>query len=278
MHIDLNLPKLKPTELRTAIGHELSEHTGIPVDELAFDYVLSEAESTGNVNVRAYGTQKRLVEDLVAKLAHASLRPVHVEPDTFAICAMLEFNGYLHPNLTYVIFDLGDNHLTASLYSNGELRLTKSSAVGSGQINKLLMEKLGLSHAEAERRKQKYDFNSNDRGEHQVEQLIDEVYASIFSDAKSALELFNQNLADSTKIDEIILVGGGSQTRNFERVFEVFFATKTTVANPFRNIDIFDPRSSKSKGKSQEIASLAPFMAAAVGSALLGMGLGKSGK
>lgn len=270
MHVALSLPKLKPAELRTAVKHELSEHTGIPIEELAFDFTVQQTqgdEQQESMNVSAYGVRRKVIDELVQTMNGASLRAAVVEPDTLAICAMLEFNKYIDQKDTYIVFDLGERHLTTTLVCAGDIKLSKSTEQGMGRINAALMEKLRISYGEAERRKLKYDFNSSPNAQESAETdlIIDESYAAIFSDIKATIELFRQNLPDSSQIKQLLLVGGGSQTPNLERVFQMFFRMPTSVVNPFRNIEIFGPQASDDK-----IGELAPFMATAVGSALRG--------
>jgi type IV pilus assembly protein PilM len=270
IRVAFDMPKMKPTELRTAVRHELSEHTGIPENELAFDFIENKTplSSQGSVGITAFGTHRKSVEQLVKTLNTAQLQTAVIESDTLAITSMLEFNGYIQEKGVFVIFDMGESHLTATLICDGELKLSKSTKVGWGNVNSALSERFGFSYIEAEDCKCKYDFNSSSQKEEKTEHAIDDVYASIISEIKASLEIFKEYSPETNMIDNVILVGGGSQTKNLCRVLEIYFKIPTTIANPFRNIDIF---SKKNGPNSEEIANLAPYMSAAVGLALIGL-------
>jgi type IV pilus assembly protein PilM len=269
IRVALELPPMQTSELRTAVRHELSEHTGIPENELAFDFVEKKSsDPTAPIGITAYGTHRKSVEQLVKVLSGADLQANVIESDTLAISSMLEFNGYIDNKGVSVVFDLGESHLTSTLICNGELKLSKSSKLGWGKVNNTLTERFGFSYSEAEECKRRYDFNSSSQKEEKTEHAIDDVYASIISEIKGSLELFREYSPETATIDKVILVGGGSQTKNLSRVLEIYFKIPTTVANPFRNIDIF---SKKNKLNEDEIANLAPYMSAAVGLALIGV-------
>lgn len=267
IHLALELPRLKPEELRTAVKHELSELTGIPAEDLAFDYLVHEGPAEAEkLMVSAYGSPRRQVETLVKLVTGAQLKPVRVESDTLAIAAALDFNGYIEKDKSYAVFDLGERHLTAALIQGGEVRTSKSFENGWGSLNERLNQKFGLTYEEAEGHKQRYDFNAQAGADPQVEQAMDEAYAAIFSDFKRALELFADYGGQNLKMDQLLLTGGASQTPNLPRVLEMFFKVPTEVANPFRRIELYaDAAGGRA---SDEIGRLAPFLTAAVGLAL----------
>ncbi|RZA05710.1 MAG: hypothetical protein EOP11_12180 [Proteobacteria bacterium] len=264
IHLALELPRLKEAELRTAVKHELSELTGIPAEELAFDFlVLDGPAEAEKISVSAYGSHRRHVDNVVKLATSARLKPSRVESDTIAIAAALDFNGYIERDKSYAVFDLGEGHLTASLVQGGEVRLSKTFENGWGSLNALLQEKFGISYAEAEAHKQRYDFNAQAGADPAIEQAIDEAYAAIFSDFKRSLELFADFSPNAPKMDQMLLTGGASQTPNLPRVLEMFFKVPVEAANPFRRIEIYAEGPA-----SDEIGRLAPFMMAALGLAL----------
>ncbi len=263
-----DLPRLKPSEMRFAVAHEIQDSLNIPVEDLTFDYVSGEnplQPGEENVPVQAYCARRESVLQRIRLLQRTRLRPSAVESDMLAIAAMLRFNTYVLPKQNYAVFDLGESHISMALISDLEVVHLKSGKIACGSINQALRESLDLSYLEGEELKLRHDFNQKEGGDGAAEAVIDQVYLEIFKEIKQALDLFREQSDPVTTIDRILLVGGGSQVPNIDKVFEMLFRIPATVVNPLKNIQIF-PNSQAAKDDS--IGKVGAFMATAVGLAL----------
>lgn len=271
-NFNFTLPKMKESEMRFAVAHEIQDSINISIDDLSFDYIVIDDANTPmgeNVKVKAYCAKRDAVVARTEALKAAKLKPESVESDILALIAMLGFNDYLAPEKNYAVFDLGESHITTVLIANGELIFSKTTKSGCGLINQTLNEQLSLNYMDAEQLKVQHDFNQTTAAQDTASgRIIDHAFVEIFRDVKETIELFREQLSRTgrtDKIDKVLLVGGGSRIQNVERVFELFFKIPTTTVNPFKNIQIYE---SGKSAEAEEIGSIASYMGTAVGLAL----------
>jgi type IV pilus assembly protein PilM len=266
-----SLPKMKEQEIRLAVAHELEENTGVSPSEMNYDYAVVGEDPTRSetVEVKAWFAKREAVAEKVSPIVRAGLSCRAVETELMAIVEMLDFNGYIQPEQVQVVIDLGESHVELGLVSDGELKVTRHVQVGMGLVTRVLQETLGLSLADAEKRRSEYSFSSEaaegSDPSSRAAAVIDDAITGIFREIKEAVDFFRECPESYGRIDRILLTGGGSQIRDIDKVHELFFKAPTTVANPFKNIDIF---SGPDPVDAEEIARLAPYMSVAVGLAL----------
>lgn len=280
LSMNFNLPAMKKNEMDQAVAHEISEHLNLSPDKLSFDYSVVTQTGTSaadespigpsEVEIKAYCVNREIVQSRLKILKEAQLKPASMESDMLAIRAMLEFNGYLDPKKSFAVFDLGESHTTSALIAKNELVFTKSSRTACGSVNKALREKLGMSYLQGEDTKIHYDFNVGAEPSAMDAKVIDETYLDLFREIKDAMDFFSEKAGEGQRVDQLLLVGGGSQIKNIERVFEMFFRIPAVVVNPFRNIEIYKS-GAKAQENEQDIGTLGPYMATAVGLALTGI-------
>lgn len=258
MTFNLELPVMSEKELNQVVPLEVGEQAQLNMEDYSCDYVVYPNF------VKAHCVKKSVVLEQMKILQEACLKPGLIESEMMAIHAMLEFNDYLEPNEVTVVFDVGDTHVSSGLISGGVLSLTRSQEVSFGRANMKLKDECYVSFAEAETIKQKYDYMLGPVTEkNEMASILDDAFTEVFKAIKTDLEYYHECSESMSRIDRVLLVGGGSQIRSAAKVIEDFLKVPAIVVNPFRNIDIFS-----NPVASEEIATLAPYMATAVGLAL----------
>ena len=255
---NLELPVMSEKEYEQVVPLEVGEQAQLNMEEHSCDYVVYPNF------VKAHCVKKSVVLEQMKILQEAGLKPGLIESEMMAIHAMLEFNDYLETNEVTVVFDLGDTHVNSGLISVGVLSLTRSQGVSFGRANVQLKDQCYVSFDEAETIKQKYDYILGPVTEkNEMASILDDAFTEVFKAIKTDLEYYHECSESMGRIDRVLLVGGGSQIKSAVKVIEDFLKVPAIVVNPFRNIDIFS-----NLVASEEIATLAPYMATAVGLAL----------
>ena len=263
---NLELPTMSEKEMEKIVPLEVTELGQLRMDEHTFDFIVHPKF------VKAYCVKNTTVLKQIRILESAGLNPKTIESEMMAINTMLKFNDYIGNKKAVVVFDLGENQINSALICDGLLTLTRSNETSFGQANLALKESCNLSHKEAEGLIQKYDFLLGPGEEkNAANTILDDLFTEIFKTIKTDLELYQDYGDVVTPLDEVLLVGGGSQMKSAAKIIEKFLKVPATVVNPFRNIDIFGTNES-----STEIGELAPYMGMAVGLALAAFEKGKA--
>lgn len=266
-----SLPKMKEKEMRLAVAHELAESAGTDTISINYDYALipkAVGTESETVDVRAYFAKQETVSKRVNQLKRSGLKCKSIETELMAATAMLHFNGYIASEQNQIVIDLGESHIEMGLIIDGELCATKHARIGLGMINENLRNALGMSYEDAEKMKANYSFSGTEASEEkdvEANRIIDNGVTELFRQIKEGIDFFREWPESYGKIDRILLIGGGSQIADVDKVHELFFKIPTTIVNPFKNIDIFE---GPNQVDNDEIAKFAPYMATAVGLAL----------
>jgi type IV pilus assembly protein PilM len=259
-----SLPHMTEKELNEAVPQEVAEQAHIPIEEYICDYMSKKEETTEEI--KAYCVKRDLIVQQMDTLKNAGLKPKAIEPEMMAVMSMLEFNDYIPKDQVVVVIDLGESRINTALISDGHLVITRTKDGAFGTINSVLFEMKSLSYDESEEIKNEYDFLSVPEDQSDpINQIMDEVFTDIFKNIKEILEFYKECPESFGRIDQILLMGGGSQIKNIDKIHEMFFKVPSVIVNPFRNIEILN---SGQDQHNEEIVHLAPYMGTAVGLAL----------
>src|SRR5262249_48376001 len=151
--------------------------------------------------------------------------------------------------------DYGESHLSAALIVDREVKAMKSAETGCGAINRALKEQLQLSYSDAEKRKLAHDFSTVPGEIDDVTGIMTLVADGMLKEAKAAIDFCREVSERSARIDQILLIGGGSQLAGFAAAHETQFGAPAVVVNPFKNIELY--KSAKQSAE-RDIGKLAP--------------------
>ncbi len=151
----INLPKVSPEEMRSAMKFEAPQHLPIPEDQLVYDFSpVPEAVGVPEHQMAVFlaGTHKRLVDSFLATLARAKLRPTAMELDCLAALRALEWTGLVsHTSQNpLVLLDCGEVGTRISVMRYGVPMLSRTIPMGLHHLRTAVADTLQVSVAEAE--------------------------------------------------------------------------------------------------------------------------------
>jgi type IV pilus assembly protein PilM len=266
LNYDLSLPALPVSEMRVAVEYEVGNLSPIPESELTVDYW---EESKGgriegtNLKVKAFAARRSIVDEHLDHLTAAGFKPLSIESRMLANIEALRFNEYIQPLSQYVVVDIGDSQTSIGFVRNGTLVSCRIEKVGSGAINEQLSARYGTDFMRAETLKASYRVGGGSTSNAENE-VLEEVYLRIFKSIKDSIDGHVENTV-GTRIDSILLVGGGSRIQGVDEALSGLFEIPAIQANPFKKIQIYADEKSAAD---DQIGALAPHMATAVGLAL----------
>jgi len=262
--LDLNLPKMPKKELQLVIANNLEEQSGRSLNQLSYDY--QEITQQDSHLVRVYYSDLRHVNATLDTLIAADLKPLKLNASFLALNEMLEFNEYTNPEKAYILVDIGESSTSTALILDHEILAAHSQPTALVAVSQTIMAQQDCQYAAAEALKFEY-LRGQSNFPKELDTAIDDAYKEICESIQRTIDYFReQDLG--TPISEILLTGGGASFNTIALVLEAHNKLKTTVVNPFRNIqtlhlqDQFTP---------DQILALAPLMGVAVGLALGGI-------
>lgn len=160
----LQLPEMPQEELAEAVRWEAEGQLPFPIADAVMDFaVLGPAgDDSGEIEVLVAAAPQRLAEQLVEILQKAGFRPGAVDCTAFALLrsfALSTGNDLKHlGDEPVAILDLGATKLSLTIIRRGQIRFTRTAAIGGDLITQRIARDRDLSFSAAERLKLAYGF------------------------------------------------------------------------------------------------------------------------
>jgi len=253
---------LREDELGGLVESEAGQNIPFAIDEVSLDYrVLGPASgSADEENVLIVATRRDRVEDRVAVVEAAGLRPAVVDVDSYAFLAASEMitsqlRGVSASSVVAVV-DVGVNALRFSVLKNNTPIYSREQAFGGNQLTQDVARRFGMGYAEAETSKR-----AGTLPEDYSTDLLPQFTENFVLEVARSLQFFFTTTQYSS-VDRIVLAGGCAAIPGIAEMVAGRTQVETIIANPFAGMVISD------KIRANQLQGEAPALLVACGLAL----------
>ena len=219
-------------DLELQVESEASQYIPFALDEVNLDfYVVGPAPSSPEeIEVLIAASRKEKVEDRVAVVESAGLKPVIVDVESCAVLSSFELLEKQLPNngkgKIVALVDVGANTTSLTVFRNGQSLYTREQAFGGNQLTQDIARVYGMSFEEAEVEKRK-----NGLPESYESELLQPFVESLALEISRALQFFFTS-TQFNKVDHIVLAGGCVVLPGVSEVVSSRTQIDTIIANP----------------------------------------------
>ncbi len=235
----LNMVKMSDEELKNAIQFEAEKYVPFPLEDCTMDCQRLDdpdgRHAGGNMTVLLVAAQRSQVEEHLAMLREASVTPIIVDVDAFAVgnayCLTQEANEAENTDRILAFVDVGARKTNINIIRGATSLFTREIPIGGHDFTEAISRALNVSYEEAEVLKR-------EGGE--VEQAVQEAVYPIMDDLGNEIQLsfdYFENQFER-EIEAIRLSGGGCRFPGFRGSMEKIFEKTTELFNPFEKIGI----------------------------------------
>lgn len=227
----MTLPADAEHNLSEAVQLEAEQYIPIPTSELYIDYDIIE-RTKENITVLVAAVPKKIVESISAACRKAGLEVVMVEPGISAAARLVQLAE--EGTLPSVIIDVGAAATDIALL-DGVVRVTGGVSVGGHTFTLKLSEKMKISLEEAHQLKVHSGLNV---GPHQnkIHTAIEPTLNQIVAETRKILRYYSERIGSKTKIEQIIIVGGGSNLPGLGEFMTNTLLMPARVGNPWQAV------------------------------------------
>lgn len=210
----INLPRVAPEEMRSAMKFEAPQHLPVPEDQLLYDFTpVPEAAGVPEHQMAVFlaGTHKKLIDSHIAALSRAGLRPNAIELDCLALLRSLQWIGLVShtSQLPLVLLDFGEVGTRISVIRYGVPMLSRTIPTGLHHLRTAVADTLQVSIAEAEMALRLKGI----RNDPTLAPAVDPWMSSLMEAIGRSIEFFLiQNRG--ALLERVFLVGGGATLPN----------------------------------------------------------------
>lgn len=226
------IPANAENELKDAVELEVDQYIPIPMSLLYVDYEVIKRSKT-ELTVMMCAVPKSLVDSSIRTAEAAGLEVVAIEPGISAVARVLEATEEGH--LPTVIVDIGPATTDIAIL-DGSIRVTGGLGVGSNTFTLDIARKLNIALENAHQIKVLNGLNAGPRQE-KITAALKPNLQRIISETRKVMRYYNERLDDDRKLEQVLVVGGGSNIPGIGDYFTNELIMPARVASPWQKLD-----------------------------------------
>jgi len=226
------LPADAEDHLHDAIVLEAEQYIPVPMSQLYTDYEIIE-RTKDKISVLLCAVPQRIV-DVCAEAAKAvGLRVVMIEPSISAVARLLTRTEEGH--LPTVIVDIGPANTDIAIL-DGAVRVTGGIAIGGNTFTIDIARKLRVPLENAHQLKVLHGLNAGPR-QAEIVTALEPNLRRVITEVKKVMRYFSERIDVEKKLEQIIIVGGGSNIPGLGDYFTNSLVMPARIASPWQVLD-----------------------------------------
>lgn len=227
------LPVSAEKTLKDAVEIEVDQYIPIPAATLYIDYQIIERDKQ-NITVLMSAMSRVIVDNCVNAVESAGLEVILVEPGMNAVGRLLTSTEDGH--LPTVIVDIGPASTDIAVLDSGSIRVTGGLAIGGNTFTLDIAKKLGVTLENAHQLKVLNGLNAGPRQE-KIKAALNPSLERIITETRKVIRYYNERISDDRKLEQLLVVGGGSNLPGIGEYFTNALVMPARVASPWQKLD-----------------------------------------
>jgi type IV pilus assembly protein PilM len=252
----VQMPEVPPKELREAVQLEAEHHIPFAFDEVFLDYHVVSRRG-GLMDLIVVAVKKSKVNEYVAVVEEAGLKPVVVDVDGFALGNQFEVNHPEDSGEAVALIDVGAAVMKTNVVRAGASMFARDVPFGGNHYTQAIADRLHVTFEQAERTKV---GELTDVAPDAIVPALEAVSRDLSLEVRRTFDYFGST-SDSDRIGRIVMSGGGARLPGVTEHLSSTWGIPVEVARPFDRIDV-------EAGLLEEATKAGPALAVAVGLAL----------
>jgi type IV pilus assembly protein PilM len=227
------VPATAEGKLADAVEIEVDQYIPIPFGSLYVDYeVISRTPETITVIMSA--VPKVLIDNCNAAIAEAGLLPILIEPSINSVARVLEATEEGH--LTTLIIDIGPASTDIAVLEGGAIRVSGGLGIGGNTFTLDIAKKMNVALENAHQLKVLNGLSAGPR-QTKITAALQPSLQRILNEVRKVIRYYNERLNDDRKIEQVLIVGGGSNVPGIGDYFTNELVMPARVASPWQKLD-----------------------------------------
>ena len=227
-----SVPLEAEAHLKEAILLEVEQYIPVPADTLYIDHEIVE-RGKENITISLSAAPRKLVDRYVQIIETIGLRPCLVEPSINAVARLLEITEEGH--LPTVIVDIGAASTDIAVL-DGTIRVTGSTQVGGNTFTLDIAKRLKVPLENAHQLKVLSGLNAGPR-QQKLKSALTPSLDKVISETRKVIRYYNERLNNQRKLEQVLIVGGGSSMPGIGEYFTNELVMPARVASPWLQLD-----------------------------------------
>ncbi|MDB5177948.1 MAG: Cell division protein FtsA [Candidatus Saccharibacteria bacterium] len=226
------IPASAEKTLKDAVEIEVDQYIPIPMNLLYVDYQIIQ-RTKKELTVLMTAVPQSLVDSCLVAAKKAGLDVVMVEPGVSAVARVLEATEEGH--LPTVIVDIGPASTDIAVL-DGAIRVTGGVGVGGNTFTLSIAKKLNVPLENAHQLKVLNGLSTGPR-QVKIQTALKPNLDRILTETRKVIRYYNERITDERKLEQVLVVGGGSNVPGIGDYFTNELIMPARVASPWQKLD-----------------------------------------
>lgn len=228
------VPAKTEANLADAVEIEAEQYIPIPTNSLYIDFEVVE-RTKEQLTVIMSAVPRVLVDSCVAAAKSAGLVPIMVEPGINSVARVIETTEEGH--LPTAIVDIGPAGTDIAVLDGGVIRISGGLGIGGNTFTLDIAKRLGVPLENAHQLKVLNGLSAGPR-QAKLTAALRPSLQRILTETRKVIRYYNERLGDSSrKLEQVLIVGGGSNVPGIGDYFTNDLVMPARVASPWQKLD-----------------------------------------
>jgi type IV pilus assembly protein PilM len=227
------VPAKAEATLADAVEIEVEQYIPIPIESLYVDYGVIE-RTKEELTVIMSAVPKTLVNAVLSAVTTAGLQPIMVEPGINSVARVIEATEEGH--LPTLIVDIGPASTDIAVLDGGAIRISGGVGIGGNTFTLDIAKKLGVALENAHQLKVLNGLSAGPRRT-KITAALQPSLGRIATEIRKVIRYYNERISDDRKLEQMIIVGGGSNVPGIGDYFTNELVMPARVASPWQKLD-----------------------------------------
>ena len=228
-----NIPIKAESTLADAVEIEVNQYIPIPMSSLYIDYeVIERTKDTLTVVMSA--VPKKLINNCISAAKAANLEPIMIEPGINAVARIIEAAEEGH--LPTMLVDIGPASTDIAVFDGGAIRVSGGIGIGGNTFTLDIAKKLDVALENAHQLKVLNGLSAGPR-QAKITAAMQPSLQRIVAEIRKVIRYYNERLSENFKIEQLLVVGGGSNVPGIGDYFTNELVMPARVASPWQKLD-----------------------------------------
>lgn len=227
------LPAKEAAHVKSALEIEVEQYIPLPMSALYVDYKIIE-QTKDVVTIVMTAVPRTLVDACTHAAEIAGLTPVMVTPSIDAVARVLEATE--EGKLSTLIIDIGPATTDIAVLEGGAIRITGSIGIGGNTFTLDIANKLEVSLENAHQFKVINGLSLSPR-QAKITKALKPSLERIVAESKKVIRYYNERLNEEKSIQQVLIVGGGSNIPGLGDYFTDALVMPARIASPWQKLN-----------------------------------------
>jgi type IV pilus assembly protein PilM len=218
--------------LKDAVEIEVDQYIPIPMSSLYVDYEIIE-RTKQELTVLMSAVPRALIDGLLGVTKEVGLDVTVVEPGVSAVARLLKATE--EGDLPTVIIDIGPASTDIAIL-DGSIRVTGGLGIGGNTFTLSIAKKMGVPLENAHQLKVLNGLSSGPK-QAKIEAALRPNLERILTETRKVIRYYNERLNNERKLEQVLIVGGGSNVPGIGDYFTNELVMPARVASPWQQLD-----------------------------------------